>query len=356
MKGKPVMLLTTVGARTGKIRKTPLMRVEHDGEYAVVASLGGAPSTRSGTSTSKANPRVELQDGTQTHDYEAREVFGDEKAHLVGARRRGLAGLRRLPAENRPPDPGVRADPDSLISPWRWHHCSVSAELSQNRLSPPLTAADIDEAARRIADVVSLSPLQHSERLSAATGAEVWLKREDLQTVRSYKLRGAYNLLAQLTDAGAARRGGVLPGPATTPRASPGLPDDGHPRPGLRAGQDPKQKRERIRSLGGEFVELIVGGETYDAGRRGRARGRRAHRRHAGAALRRPAHDRRPGHHRRRDPRAARTRAGPGDRAGRRRRLHRRDHHLPGRAHPDTAVVGVEPAGAASMMAALAAG
>ena len=80
MKGKPVILLTTVGAKTGKIRKTPLMRVEHDGEYAVVASLGGAPKHPVWYYNIKANPRVELQDGADTDDYEAREVFGDEKA------------------------------------------------------------------------------------------------------------------------------------------------------------------------------------------------------------------------------------------------------------------------------------
>ena len=80
LKGKPVILLTTIGAKTGKIRKTPLMRVEHGGEYAVVASLGGAPKHPVWYFNIKANPRVELQDGTETHDYEAREVVGDEKA------------------------------------------------------------------------------------------------------------------------------------------------------------------------------------------------------------------------------------------------------------------------------------
>jgi F420H(2)-dependent quinone reductase len=80
LQGKPVILLTTVGAKTGKIRKTPLMRVEHDGEYAVVASLGGAPKNPVWYHNVKANPRVELQDGTSTGEYEAREVFGDEKA------------------------------------------------------------------------------------------------------------------------------------------------------------------------------------------------------------------------------------------------------------------------------------
>ena len=80
LKGRPVILLTTLGAKTGKIRKTPLMRVEHDGEYAVVASLGGAPKHPVWYHNIKANPRVELQDGPDSGDYEAREVFGDERA------------------------------------------------------------------------------------------------------------------------------------------------------------------------------------------------------------------------------------------------------------------------------------
>jgi F420H(2)-dependent quinone reductase len=80
LQGKPVILLTTIGAKTGKLRKTPLMRVEHNGEYAVVASLGGAPKNPVWYYNLKAHPRVELQDGSESHDYEAREVFGDEKA------------------------------------------------------------------------------------------------------------------------------------------------------------------------------------------------------------------------------------------------------------------------------------
>lgn len=80
LKGKPVVLLTTVGARTGKLRKTPLMRVEHGGHYAVVASLGGAPQNPVWYHNIKAHPHVELQDGTAAGDYEAREVFGEEKA------------------------------------------------------------------------------------------------------------------------------------------------------------------------------------------------------------------------------------------------------------------------------------
>jgi deazaflavin-dependent oxidoreductase (nitroreductase family) len=80
MKGKPVILLTTVGAKSGKLRKTPLMRVTHDGEYAVVASLGGAPKNPAWYYNIAAHPRVDLQDGTVHGDYDAREVFGDEKA------------------------------------------------------------------------------------------------------------------------------------------------------------------------------------------------------------------------------------------------------------------------------------
>ena len=80
LNGRPVILLTTIGAKSGKIRKTPLMRVEHDGEYAVVASLGGAPKHPVWYFNIKANPRVELQDGTVTKDYDAREVLGEEKA------------------------------------------------------------------------------------------------------------------------------------------------------------------------------------------------------------------------------------------------------------------------------------
>ncbi len=80
MKGKTVILLTTVGAKSGKLRKTPLMRVEHDGQYAIVASLGGAPKHPVWYHNVKKNPRVELQDGTVNGDYEAREASGDEKA------------------------------------------------------------------------------------------------------------------------------------------------------------------------------------------------------------------------------------------------------------------------------------
>jgi deazaflavin-dependent oxidoreductase (nitroreductase family) len=77
--GMPVVLLTTVGARSGKIRKTPVMRVEHDGRYAVVASLGGAPKHPVWYHNVKAQPHVELQDGPVKQDMTAREVTGAEK-------------------------------------------------------------------------------------------------------------------------------------------------------------------------------------------------------------------------------------------------------------------------------------
>ncbi len=80
LRGKPVIVLTSVGAKTGKLRKTALMRVEHDGVYAVVASLGGAPKHPVWYYNLKKDPHVELQDGSMKRDYTAREVTGDEKA------------------------------------------------------------------------------------------------------------------------------------------------------------------------------------------------------------------------------------------------------------------------------------
>lgn len=80
LNGKPVIILTSVGAKTGRIRKTPLMRVEHDGQYAVVASLGGAPTHPVWYYNLAANPHVELQDGPVKKDYQAREVSGEERA------------------------------------------------------------------------------------------------------------------------------------------------------------------------------------------------------------------------------------------------------------------------------------
>ncbi len=80
LRGMPVIVLTSVGAKTGKLRKNALMRVEHDGVYAVVASLGGDPKNPVWYHNLKRNPHVELQDGAMKRDYAAREVTGDEKA------------------------------------------------------------------------------------------------------------------------------------------------------------------------------------------------------------------------------------------------------------------------------------
>ena len=80
LRGRPIIVMTSIGARTGALRKTALMRVEHDGVYAVVASLGGAAHNPVWYHNLKADPHVELQDGPTTRDYLAREVTGDEKA------------------------------------------------------------------------------------------------------------------------------------------------------------------------------------------------------------------------------------------------------------------------------------
>jgi F420H(2)-dependent quinone reductase len=79
MRGMPVVILTTRGARSGLLRKTPLMRVEHDGTYAVVASLGGAPKHPVWYYNLLANPHVELQDGPVVQELVARELHGRER-------------------------------------------------------------------------------------------------------------------------------------------------------------------------------------------------------------------------------------------------------------------------------------
>ncbi|MEV6098799.1 threonine ammonia-lyase IlvA [Nocardia sp. NPDC051981] len=130
---------------------------------------------------------------------------------------------------------------------------------------PELTADEIDAAAKRISDIIEPTPLQRIPRLSALTGAEVYLKREDLTAVRSYKLRGAYNLMVQLTTA--EKAAGVV-------TASAGNHAQGVAFACKAMGvtgriyvptTTPKQKRDRIRVHGGEFVELIAIGDTFDA-------------------------------------------------------------------------------------------
>ena len=77
---RPIVLLTYKGAKTGKVRKTPVMRVENDGSYAAIASKGGAPTNPAWYQALLADPVVELQDGRESGTYRARQVDGDEKA------------------------------------------------------------------------------------------------------------------------------------------------------------------------------------------------------------------------------------------------------------------------------------
>ena len=77
--GRPVVIITSMGARSGKIRKTPLMRVEHDGSYALVASQGGAPKHPVWYNNLVARPEVDIQDGPVKRSYRVREVSGEEK-------------------------------------------------------------------------------------------------------------------------------------------------------------------------------------------------------------------------------------------------------------------------------------
>ena len=129
---------------------------------------------------------------------------------------------------------------------------------------PKVSADDVRRAAERLRDVVVRTPLERSIRLSEMVGAEVWLKREDLQPVRSYKLRGAYNFIASLTPD--ERANGVVcasagnhgQGVAYTCRRM-GVPCQiVLPRP------TPRQKREQIKALGGPEATVVVEGHTYD--------------------------------------------------------------------------------------------
>jgi len=79
MRDLPIIVLTTKGARTGNLRKSPLMRVEHDGKYLIVASQGGAPKHPVWYHNTVANPTVEVQDGATRQDMSARELSGEER-------------------------------------------------------------------------------------------------------------------------------------------------------------------------------------------------------------------------------------------------------------------------------------
>lgn len=119
-------------------------------------------------------------------------------------------------------------------------------------------------AAERLAGIAERTPLQHNPRLSAASGTEVWFKREDLQVGRSYKLRGAYNLISQLDDD--ARAAGVVCASAGNHAQGFAFACRAHGVRGrvLVPSTTPRQKRERIAALGGDAIELVVHGDTYD--------------------------------------------------------------------------------------------
>lgn len=140
---------------------------------------------------------------------------------------------------------------------------AVAVPALSNDLEP-VRAADIQMAQARISAVIAPTPLQYCPRLSEETGAQVYLKREDLQDVRSYKIRGAYNNVAQLTDeqraAGivAASAGNHAQGVAYVCRTL-----------GIQGriyvpNQTPKQKLDRIRVHGGEYIDVVVTGNSFD--------------------------------------------------------------------------------------------
>ena len=131
-------------------------------------------------------------------------------------------------------------------------------------LSSAVSAVDVESAYVRLQGVAARTPLEASPRLSERTGARVLLKREDLQPVRSYKLRGAYNLMAQLSaderahgvvaaSAGNHAQGLAYACAALGVRGRIYLPRT-----------TPRQKRDRIAVLGGNLVEVVVQGDTYD--------------------------------------------------------------------------------------------
>ncbi|WP_373324025.1 threonine ammonia-lyase IlvA [Pseudonocardia alni] len=223
-------------------------------------------------------------------------------------------------------------------------------------VTPSVSARDVDDAAARLRAVIGPTPLQLNPRLSDALGGEVWVKREDLQPVRSYKIRGAYNLIAQLPEAD--RLAGVVCASAGNHAQGVAFACQ---RLGVTGrvylpGTTPRQKRDRVARLGRDAVEVRVVGNTYDEA----AAAARADAASTGATQV-PAFD---------DPR---TVAGQGTIA---REILSQLADPPDvlvvpvggggllagaitylREHaPSTRIVGVEPAGAASMAAAVAAG
>jgi threonine dehydratase len=136
--------------------------------------------------------------------------------------------------------------------------------MSTATKSPTVTVQAVDEAAARIYDVVKQTPLEYSERLSERYGAKIYLKREDQQVVRSYKLRGAYNLMKGLSAAERARgavtasagnhaQGVALAAAKLQIRTAIFVPSG-----------TPPQKVARVRHFGGEWAEVRLVGKTFD--------------------------------------------------------------------------------------------
>ena len=131
--------------------------------------------------------------------------------------------------------------------------------------SLPVTVQAIEEAFARLQGVVDCTPLQYHRRLSEQFGAEVSLKREDLQVVRSYKIRGAYNLMSSLTaaekahgvvcaSAGNHAQGVALSCSLLQIEGRVYMPEN-----------TPRQKVERVRTLGGPWTSIVLVGDTFDA-------------------------------------------------------------------------------------------
>lgn len=136
--------------------------------------------------------------------------------------------------------------------------------MNQTAVTTEIHAADVQLAQARISATIAPTPLQYCPRLSHLTGAEIYLKREDLQDVRSYKIRGAVNAISQLSDAQraagivAASAGNHAQGVAFACR-SMGIPGRIYV-----PAATPKQKRDRIKVHGGSMVELVVTGANFD--------------------------------------------------------------------------------------------
>jgi threonine dehydratase len=139
---------------------------------------------------------------------------------------------------------------------------STTARAEDSTL--PVRAPEVEQAAARLDGTVRRTPLERSERLSAIAGVPVWLKREDLQPVRSYKLRGAHLFLDSLD--GEQREAGVVAASAGNHAQGVALACRTLGIAGriYVPGTTPRQKRERITAIGGQLVELVLIGDTFD--------------------------------------------------------------------------------------------